>query len=68
MTEFGINTPPESGSFLPRDRNWHPPALTPTYKTSVVRSPQKALISFDNSLSEVTGPRFGHNIIGPNDN
>ncbi|SFZ84767.1 protocatechuate 3,4-dioxygenase beta subunit [Devosia enhydra] len=68
MTEFGINTPPETGAFLPRDRNWHPPAFTPTYKTSVVRAPQKALISFDNSLSEVTGPRFGHNLIGPNDN
>ena len=62
------NLPPDTGAFNARDRNWHPPGLTPRYKTSVVRSPQKALISFDNSLSEATGPRFGHGIIGPHDN
>ncbi|MEH6478332.1 MAG: hypothetical protein V7727_21755, partial [Sneathiella sp.] len=52
------------GAFFPRDRNWQPPALTPPYKTSVLRSPQKALLSLDNTLSEMTGPVFGHNIIG----
>src|SRR5690606_6162158 len=39
----------------------------PGYKSTVLRSPQKALISFDNTLSEMTGPVFGHSIIGPND-
>ncbi|WP_102867400.1 protocatechuate 3,4-dioxygenase subunit beta [Pseudovibrio exalbescens] len=52
------------GAFFPRDRNWHPKPLTPDYKTSVLRSPQKPLISFDNSLSETTGPVFGHNDLG----
>jgi hypothetical protein len=36
----------------------HPPAFAPAYKTSVLRSPQKALISLQNSLSEITGPVF----------
>ncbi len=53
--------------FYQRDRTWHPPALTPDYKTSVARSPRYALISLQNSKSEVTGPVFGHNDIDPMD-
>ncbi len=56
------------GEFFARDRNWHPPALTPPYKTSVARSPGLALISIENTLSEVTGPAFGHDDIDPIDN
>jgi protocatechuate 3,4-dioxygenase beta subunit len=56
------------GSFYQRDRSWHPPPLTPTYKTSVLRSPQKALVSLENTLSEMTGPVFGHDRLGPLDN
>ncbi|WP_457302189.1 protocatechuate 3,4-dioxygenase subunit beta [Phyllobacterium sp. P5_D12] len=58
------NRKPETGAFFQRDRQWHPPAYTPEYKTSVVRSPQRALISFDNTLSEITGPVFGHSMLG----
>ncbi len=56
------------GAFFHRDRSRHPPALTPPYKTSVMRSPTKALISLDNTISEMTGPVFGHDVIGPHDN
>jgi protocatechuate 3,4-dioxygenase beta subunit len=62
------NSKPETGAFFQRDRQWHPPAYTPDYKTSVVRSPQRALLSFDNTLSEITGPVFGHSILGELDN
>ncbi|MEO0701584.1 MAG: protocatechuate 3,4-dioxygenase subunit beta [Pseudomonadota bacterium] len=55
-----------SGYFA-RDRAWHPPALTPRYKTSVARSPSRALLSFPTTLSEETGPVFGHDILGPKD-
>lgn len=48
------------GEFYQRDREWHPPALTPDYKTSVSRSPRYPLISLENSASEATGPAFGH--------
>ncbi|MCJ2032819.1 protocatechuate 3,4-dioxygenase subunit beta [Methylobacterium sp. J-068] len=58
----------EHREFLQRDRRVHPPAFTPEYKTSVLRAPRRALLSLQNSLSEVTGPTFGHDAIGPLDN
>ena len=54
--------------FYQRDRERHPAALTPDYKTSVMRSPRAALISLQQSVSEITGPVFGHNDIDPIDN
>lgn len=62
------NRPPETGAFFPRDRNWHPPAFAPGYKSTVLRAPQRALLSFGNTISEITGPAFGHNLIGELDN
>ena len=62
------NKRPETGSFFARDREWQPAAYTPWYKTSVLRSPQKAMISLDNTISEITGPVFGHNMLGDLDN
>ena len=56
------------GEFYQRDRTLHPPAYAPAYKTSVLRSPQKALISLQNSLSEITGPAFSSDELGPLDN
>jgi len=47
----GQTIPSPYGEFYQRDRTLHPPALTPGYKTSVLRSPQKALLSLQNSLS-----------------
>lgn len=58
----------DQGSFYQRDRNWHPPAFTPQYKTSILRSPQYPLLSLDNTISEMTGPVFGYDKIGPLDN
>jgi protocatechuate 3,4-dioxygenase beta subunit len=62
------NTPPETGAFFARDREWHPAAYTPIYKTSVARSPQRALLSFDSTKTEIAGPAFGHDMLGPLDN
>lgn len=56
------------GDFYQRDRSLHPPAHTPGYKTSVARSPSYSLISLQNSVSEITGPVFGHDDIDPGDN
>ncbi|MGV8750550.1 protocatechuate 3,4-dioxygenase subunit beta, partial [Pseudomonas aeruginosa] len=50
-----------------RDYSHHPPALAPLYKTSVLRSPRNALISLQNSLSELTAPVFTPTDIGPID-
>ncbi len=54
--------------YYQRDRRRHPAALTPNYKTSVARSPGRSLISLQQSVSEITGPVFGHNDIDPIDN
>ena len=51
-----------------RDRLHHPPAKSENYKTSVTRSPQYALLSLENSLSEISGPVFSHSDIDPLDN
>jgi protocatechuate 3,4-dioxygenase beta subunit len=68
MTDRMSNRRPETGAFFRRDLGQHPPAYTPIYKTSVLRSPQRALLSLDGTLSEITGPVFGHNILGERDN
>ena len=54
--------------FHQRNRRRHPPAYHKDYKTSVTRSPRYSLISLQNSMSEITGPVFGHNDIDPLDN
>jgi protocatechuate 3,4-dioxygenase beta subunit len=58
----------DNGSFYQRDRSWHPPAFAPAYKTTVLRSPKHALLSLENTVSEMTGPVFGHDTLGPLDN
>src|SRR5690606_5032830 len=62
------NIKPELGGFFQRDRSWHPPAFAPGYKSTVVRSPQRAPIAFSHTLSEITGPVFGHSMLGELDN
>jgi protocatechuate 3,4-dioxygenase beta subunit len=64
----GRETPHIETEYFQRDRGIQPPAFTPDYKTSVLRSPRRAMISLQNSLSEVTGPLFGHDEIGELDN
>jgi protocatechuate 3,4-dioxygenase beta subunit len=58
----------ETSEFIQRDRSIHPAAFTPEYKTAVLRSPRLPLLSLQNSLSEVTGPMFGEDDLGPLDN
>ncbi len=53
--------------FFARDTAQHPPAIAPIYKTSVLRGPQRPLVSLRNTLSEVTGPVFGPDMLGPLD-
>lgn len=54
-------------SLFARDRAWHPPALTPLYKTSVKRSPQAAPLALPSSPSETCGPTFDRALLGPLD-
>jgi protocatechuate 3,4-dioxygenase beta subunit len=45
-----------------------PAYLHPPYGSTVKRSPQKPLIPLAHTLSELTGPVYGHDDIGPLDN
>ena len=54
--------------FYMRDRSLQPPALHPGYKTSLPRSPRHALLTLQQTVSEITGPTFGHGDIDALDN
>ena len=54
--------------FLRRDRRRHPPADTPRYKSTTYRAPKRAPLFLPQSEGELTGPVFGHGMLGPLDN
>ncbi len=58
---------PEMANLAPRDLAWHPPALTPGYKSSRARAPGHKLLSLPPSGSTLGGPVFGHDLLGPDD-
>ncbi len=51
------------------NRDWtsQPPLLHPDYKSTQLRGPTKPLIPIPESLSEITGPVYGHDALGPED-
>ena len=50
--------------FNSRDRQWHPDAFTPAYRSTILRSPKQKLVMLEQSLSETTGPVFGQASLG----
>ena len=46
----------------------HPLPLSPGYKSSIKRAPQKPLIPMRHTLSELTGPVYGHETVREHDN
>jgi protocatechuate 3,4-dioxygenase beta subunit len=44
-----------------------PPALSPAYRSTVKRSPSKPLIPVPHTLTELTGPIYGHDLVKPGD-
>ena len=58
----------DAGRLIPRDRTAHPAQYDPDYKTAVTRSPNLPLLSMPSTMTEETGPVFGHNTIGALDN
>ncbi|MDJ0858884.1 MAG: protocatechuate 3,4-dioxygenase subunit beta, partial [Dinoroseobacter sp.] len=63
-----MDDPYDTAPLIPRDRTAHPVALDVDYKTSVTRSPSLPLLSLESTLTEESGPRFGHDLIGALDN
>lgn len=54
--------------YAPRDRDWHPPADTPGYRSTTYRAPRRALLHLPQSTGELAGPVFGHDRLSPLDN
>ncbi|MEP0320435.1 protocatechuate 3,4-dioxygenase subunit beta [Bauldia litoralis] len=44
-----------------------PPALTPDYKSTILRSPKRPLIGLDPTISELSGPVYGRESVLPTD-
>jgi protocatechuate 3,4-dioxygenase, beta subunit len=54
-------------TFAPRDWASHPRYIEPAYRSTPLRGPTKPLIPLRQTLSELTGPVYGHDSIGPLD-
>lgn len=61
------HNPTRHSPYRQRDNQWHPPPLTPQYRSSIYRSPSQRPIVLDSTQAEVTGPVFGHEQIGEHD-
>ncbi len=53
--------------YRPDDEGSQPPYLYAAYRSTVARAPSRPLIPIKHTLSEITGPIFGEEVIGPND-
>lgn len=53
--------------FLPRAVGLHPPAHAPAYRSTALRSPRIPPVALPPMATELTGPVFGHDLIGPDD-
>ncbi|MEM8787194.1 MAG: protocatechuate 3,4-dioxygenase subunit beta [Pseudomonadota bacterium] len=51
----------------PRRSGWHPPALTPAYRSTRLRAPTQAPLALPSAPVELRGPVFGHADLGPLD-
>ncbi|MGH6912835.1 MAG: protocatechuate 3,4-dioxygenase subunit beta, partial [Geminicoccales bacterium] len=54
--------------YTPRDWASQPPYVHPDYKSTVLRGPLKPLVPLPHTLSELTGPVYGHESVGSLDN
>lgn len=55
-------------SFYPIDKNIHPKSFFPDYKSSILRSPKKNLVSIDTIISDIYGNVLDKNDLGLLDN
>jgi protocatechuate 3,4-dioxygenase beta subunit len=57
----------EAATISPRDWASHPPYIYPDYASTPLRGPKRPLIPLKHTLSELTGPVYGHESVGPLD-
>ncbi len=51
----------------PRDWTQHPRYVDPGYRSTALRGPKRPLVPLKHTLSELTGPVYGHESVGPLD-
>jgi protocatechuate 3,4-dioxygenase, beta subunit len=56
-----------SRSFPLKSTEVHPASLTPIYKSSLRRAPSQPLVIIPPTMTEITGPVFGHNSVRPDE-
>ena len=54
--------------YRPRDWGSNPPYLYEGYTSTVLRAPRQRLMALSQTLSEITGPVYGHGAVQPADN
>lgn len=57
----------QQSPFNPRDWDTQPKLIDSGYKSTALRGPKKPLMPIAQSLSELTGPVYGHDTMGPLD-
>ena len=57
-----------TATYPPESMKVHPPHLFPAYRSTVKRAPSRPLIMMPHTLTELTGPVYGHDIIQEGDN
>ena len=58
---------PKVSRYQARDASAQPSYLSPRYASSIHRSPRQPLVLIPQSLSELTGPVFGHSLVSAAD-
>ncbi|TCP40683.1 protocatechuate 3,4-dioxygenase beta subunit [Tamaricihabitans halophyticus] len=59
--------PTEHGGYRRDPEGTHPPLDSPSYRSTVLRHPKQPLILLPHRMTELTGPVFGEDRIGPVD-
>jgi protocatechuate 3,4-dioxygenase, beta subunit len=63
-----LTTPTSIKPYYRPPRDSQPPSLYEPYRSTVRRAPLKPLVVLPHTLSEITGPIYGHEKIGEKDN
>jgi protocatechuate 3,4-dioxygenase, beta subunit len=68
MNDASPQANPVFGEYYQRNWGRQPGLTTPGYRSNALRAPQKALVSIQHTLSEITAPVFRASELGPKDN
>lgn len=56
-------SPQDALLYRPRNLSLHPPPFAPHYRSTALRGPRREMVVLESTLTETTGPAFGHDSI-----